>query len=150
MSKKKIKDASLSDARFLPPTIVSKHGHWVAGSELRLSGQARTPDATHQKLLTVICNGRARFFGFRTRPREQSQSVSSIQPLSPNSMIKKKKLRERNSKIPIHDAKNSCSYFFFRSFLSLSGGTGVPAGAVEFFVKKKACTSLQITEGKTL
>ena len=37
---------------------------------------------------TVIRNERARFFGICARPRDQTQSVSSMRPLSPHSMIK--------------------------------------------------------------
>ena len=95
---------------------------------------------------TVICNERARFFGIRARPRDQTQSVSSMRPLSPHSMMKKKKLRERKIKSDDLKTKNDHSYFIFLAFLSLSGGMGVPRGAVEFFSKKKACTSLRMTD----
>ena len=99
---------------------------------------------------TVIRNERALFFGICARPRDQTQSVSSMRPLSPHSLIKEKKLRERKIKSEILTTKKYHFYLFLIHFLSLSGGTGVPGGAVEFFSRKKTCTSLRTTEGHNM
>ena len=64
---------------------------------------------------TVIRNERARFFGICARPRDQTQSVSSMRPLSPHSMIKEKKLRERNVKSEKWTTKKYHFYLFLCS-----------------------------------
>ena len=80
---------------------------------------------------TVIRNERARFFGFRARPRDQTQSVSRMRPLPPHSMIKEKKLRERNVKSEKLTTKKKNNFYIILIYLlPLSGGWGFPEPAL--------------------
>ena len=84
-----------------------------------------------------------------TSTQSDSKRLKHAPPFPPFN-DEEKKLRERKIKSDDLTTKNDHSYFIFLAFLSLSGGMGVPRGAVEFFSKKKACTSLRMTEGKNM
>ena len=104
--------ARFSHFFFTPYNFLPKATPWTARPSMRagkkydltfMHSTARsfwgkaTPDCSfsHQSITkifdpTVIPNERARFFGIRARPRDPTQSVSSMRPLSPHSMMKKK------------------------------------------------------------